>query len=72
MISYKSPAKRYFTEEKIDSDMAKLFEIFSEVNNNFFNQMSDLAKMTFLTLLAGEKLLFIGIFYYKKKLKIKN
>jgi hypothetical protein len=60
MISYKSPAKRYFTEEKIDSDMAKLFEIFSEVNNNFFNQMSDLAKMTFLTLLAGEKLLFIG------------
>lgn len=60
MISYKSPAKRYFTEEKIDSDMAKLFEIFNEVNNNFFNQMSDLAKITFLTLLAGEKLLFIG------------
>ena len=32
MLSYKSPSKRYYTEEKIDSDLAKIFDIFSEVN----------------------------------------
>ena len=37
MQSYKSPSKRFYTEEKIDSDLAKIYEVYNEVNNNFFN-----------------------------------
>jgi hypothetical protein len=59
-MSYKSPAKRYYTEEKIDSDLSKIYEVFTEVNQNFFNQFPDLAKMTFLALIANEKMLFVG------------
>ena len=61
MLSYKSPSKRYYTEEKIDSDLSKIYEVFNEVNNNFFNQFPDLAKVVFLTFLAGEKMIFVGI-----------
>ena len=54
MLSYKSPAKRFYTEEKIDSDLTKIYEVFNEVNNSFYNQFPDLAKIIYLTFIAGK------------------
>jgi len=34
---YKSSSKKFYTEEKIDSDLAKIYEVYNEVNNSFFN-----------------------------------
>lgn len=60
MVSYMNARKYQYTEEKLEHELSKLYEIYRSVNSNCFNQFPDLCKISFLTFIAQEKILFVG------------
>lgn len=52
--------QHFYTEEKIERELSKIYEVWQEVNDEFFNQFPDLTRIIFLTFISQEKMLIYG------------
>ncbi|KAL4434750.1 hypothetical protein ABPG74_017170 [Tetrahymena malaccensis] len=60
LLSQDKTNQQYYTEEIIERELNKIYEVWQEVNDEFFNQFPDLTRIIFLNFISQEKMLIYG------------